>query len=796
MDKNYTQLTTTLLEIVRQHITINKVKLRPHDKPWYNNNLRQLKKKTLRLRKHAQHVKTEDAWIKYRQSRNKLNSLIRQTKREYPSKLGEKLKQDMDNPKMWWKTVNALMKGSNTQSLPPMKNQESDAVLTDSEDKANLLNDYFTSQTVLPNEKGIPTPLVPGKTNCSLAEIDIKQDEVRDTLASLNKNKAQGPDKIPPYLLKHCANSLSYPLWKIMKKSLNTGTLPQAWKLSHIKPIFKKGDNTLPENYRPIALTSAVCKVLEKIIFKHLYNFLKQNNLISRYQSGFIPGDGTTNQLVDFTNMIYESFEDKKEIRAIFLDISKAFDRVWIRGLLAKLKSVGIKNKLYQWIEQYLSNRKQRVMVDECFSVWKETRAGVPQGSVLGPLLFLIFINDITDNIKSHIKLFADDTMIFTTVEDPVRAATILNKDLQTIQNWSETWLVNFNAKKTKTITFGTKANKQLHPKLYLNQEEIVEVDSHTHLGLTMSSNGKWEEHISNLIAKTNYKLVAMRKFKHILDRKSLVKIYCSYIRPTLEYASCVWNNCTKAQSDRLEQLQLEAARIVTGSVKGTQHKVLYCETGWLPLSDRRENSQIALLYKMVNHMVPQYLSLLVSRPGQQQYNLRNSLNIPEIFGTNEMYRQSFLPSAVKVWNKLSLDIRQSTSVNSLKNKLNSTKCPKKPPVYYNLGSRQGQIYHARLRMQSSDLNYHKVKRHISENMTCACGAIREDPKHYLLFCPKYQNDRSKLTQILDNIDFPPESDMVNNLLHGNPSLSVKDNETLFEAVIDFIVSTKRFSRQ
>ena len=137
--------------------------------------------------------------------------------------------------------------------------------------------------------------MVAGKTNCVLAEIDIKQDEVRDILASLNKNKTQGPDKIPPYLLKHCANSLSYPLWKIMKKSLNSGTLPQAWKLSHIKPTFKKGDNTLPENYRPIALTSAICKVLEKIIFKHLYNFLKQNNLISRYQSGFIPGDGTTN---------------------------------------------------------------------------------------------------------------------------------------------------------------------------------------------------------------------------------------------------------------------------------------------------------------------------------------------------------------------------------------------------------------------------------------------------------------------------------------------------------------------
>ena len=160
-------------------------------------------------------------------------------------------------------------------------------------------------------------------------------------------------------------------------------------------------------------------------------------------------------------------------------------------------------------------------MVDECFSVWKETRAGVPQGSVLGPLLFLIFINDITDNIKSHLKLLADDTIIFTTVEDPVIAARILNKDLQTIQNWSETWLVNFNAKKTKSITFGSKVNKQLNPKLYFkNQEEIVEVDSHTHLGLTVSSNGKWEEHISNLIAKTNFKLVVIRKFKHVLDRK------------------------------------------------------------------------------------------------------------------------------------------------------------------------------------------------------------------------------------------------------------------------------------
>ena len=516
----------------------------------------------LRLRKNAQKVQKDEAWAKYRLKRNQLNSLIRQTKREYPEKLGQKLKNNMHNPKVWWRTVNTLMKGNNTQSLPPMRNQDSNAFIIDPNEKANLLNDYFVSQTILLNEETTPTPFLASKTDCILSDISITQDEIREILHSINRNKAQGPDLISPNILKNCATSLDYPLWKLMKKSIDTGKLPQAWKLSHIKPIYKKGDKALPENYRPIALTSAICKILERVLFKHIYNFLKSNNLISRHQSGFVPGDGTTYQLVDFTNIIYESFEDKKEVRAIFLDISKAFDRVWTRGLLAKLRSAGIKGKLFTWIKEYLSSRKQRVIVDNCYSLWKETRAGVPQGSVLGPLLFLIFINDIVDNIKSHIKLFADDTMIYTVVEDPVRAAVMLNNDLKMINSWSETWLVKFNAKKTKSILFGTKTNRWKHPKLFLHDEEITEVDSHTHLGLTLSSNGKWEEQISCMIAKTNYKLVVMRKFKHNLDRKSLERIYFSYIRPTMEYASIVWNNCTNQQSERLEQLQLEAARL------------------------------------------------------------------------------------------------------------------------------------------------------------------------------------------------------------------------------------------
>ena len=207
------------------------------------------------------------------------------------------------------------------------------------------------------------------------------------------------------------------------------------------------------------------------------------------------------------------------------------------------------------------------------------------------------------------------------------------------ISPWSQKCLVNFNAKKTESLIFTTKTVKQQHPPLFLNKTAIAQVNNHTHLGLTLSFDGKWEKQITNMISKTNYKLAALRKLKNSLDRHTLSRIYTSYIGPTMEYASIIWNNCTLLQSNRLEQLQLEASRIVTVSVKGTKHKYLYKETGWLPLADRRHIFQLILMYKMINQLVPQYLSLLISRPRQQNYNLRNELNIPTILATNNLYK-------------------------------------------------------------------------------------------------------------------------------------------------------------
>ena len=219
------------------------------------------------------------------------------------------------------------------------------------------------------------------------------------------------------------------------------------WKLANVIPIFKKGDKQLIKNYRPISLLPICGKIFEKIIFNNLYNYLNTNNLITKNQSGFPPSDSTTNQLLYLVNEIHKAFDDPKslEVRAVFLDISKAFHKVWHDGLLFKLNQNGINGSLLKLIENYLHNRKQRVVLNGSYYDYSSIESGVPQGSVPGPLLFLVYINDLERNIKSNIKFFADDTILFSIVKDPVTSANDLNHDLDMIYQWAQQWTMEFN---------------------------------------------------------------------------------------------------------------------------------------------------------------------------------------------------------------------------------------------------------------------------------------------------------------------------------------------------------------
>ena len=219
--------------------------------------------------------------------------------------------------------------------------------------------------------------------------------------------------------------------------------------------------------------------MLEKKIHKHVFNFFRDHKIITSLQSGFVPGDSTVNQLVDIYNTFCKALEEGKEVRAVFCDISKAFDRVWHKSLLYKLNSVGITGSLFQWFKDYLNDRKQRVVLPGANSNWSFVKAGVPQGSILGPLLFLLYINDIVESINSSIRLFADDTSLYIIVDSPIEAANKLNSDLQKVHDWATQWLVTFNPLKSEAIVFSRKRAKPYHPPVLMENQPITEVSSH-----------------------------------------------------------------------------------------------------------------------------------------------------------------------------------------------------------------------------------------------------------------------------------------------------------------------------
>ena len=244
-------------------------------------------------------------------------------------------------------------------------------------------------------------------------------------------------------------------------------------------PLFKTDDRQLKTNYRPVSLLPSLSKICEKVAFFHLFNFLSKIAFFYRFKSGFLQGDSTVMQLVYIVHKIYVALEEGSEMRAVFLDISKVFDRVWHRGLIAKLRSLGVEGSLLNWFISYLSCCKQRAIIQGVHSDWCNIEAGVTQGSVLGPLLFLIYINDLPTTITCNCFIFADDCFLLEKNQSPGDCAAKLNHDLRSISDWAKQWLVTRNETKTKAIVFSAKKDKPVHPPLILNNNIIEDMTVH-----------------------------------------------------------------------------------------------------------------------------------------------------------------------------------------------------------------------------------------------------------------------------------------------------------------------------
>jgi hypothetical protein len=338
--------------------------------------------------------------------------------------------------------------------------------------------------------------------------------------------KANGPDGISNKLLKETATTISKPLASLFNRSFELAKVPKAWKEANLCPIFKKDDKSLVSNYRPISLLSCLGKIQERVVFIHLYRYLKNNNLLNSRNSGFKELDSAMNQLLLITDKIHRALEDGHEICLVFLDVSKAFDRVWHSGLLHKARCMGIGGTLFDWLCDYLQDRRIRAVINGQKSEWRNTTAGVPQGSILGPLLFLIFINDVTENIESDIHLFADDTSLMEILENYNQSYAKLNRDLNRLSVWADRWLITFNAAKTVYLKISRKVNPAPKPILKLKGVEIREVLTHKHLGITFNTTLTWGDHINKLVTKAAQCVGLLRRICRDVPRQCLEILY------------------------------------------------------------------------------------------------------------------------------------------------------------------------------------------------------------------------------------------------------------------------------
>ena len=495
----------------------------------------------------------------YTKARNEVKKLIRKARRKFEREIAVNAKID---PKRFWAYVRRKLKTKSGVSplLEDVKNP--DTLRFDDKEKANILQEQFSSVFTVEDDSQLP-PLGE-KTSVKIKQLSITEAMILKEILVLNPNKSCGPDEISPLMLIHLAEFLAAPLALLMNKTLEEGTLPGDWRKAYVSPIFKKGARNIAENYRPISLTSVVCKLMEKIVKDAVLSHLIENNLLSPKQYGFVSGRSTVTQLLKYLDQCAEITSNGGIVDSIYFDFSKAFDTVPHRRLMAKLQSNGIDGKVLSWIGGFLSDREQVVRVNGELSLPKPVISGIPQGSVLGPLLFVIYINDLPDVVSSNVLLFADDTKLFRQVscrEDALQ----LQKDIDALTRWSDDWLLKFNIKKCHVLSVGKFSNTQYTHRYSLGQEELEHVFEEKDLGVIIEMDLNFQEHISTKIKKANGIMGLIRRTFCYLDAELFKKLYTTFVRPHLEYAQSVWSPHLRSQIKQLENVQIRATKLVDG---------------------------------------------------------------------------------------------------------------------------------------------------------------------------------------------------------------------------------------
>ena len=545
--------------------------------------------------------------------------------------------------------------------------QDSDGNLTnEASEMAEVLSTQYTSAFSVPSDLELsienePTP--------SISDVNFTEQGVVKAIEELSQNSAAGPDRFPAILLKNCKEQLSKPIYLLWRKSLDTGDIPSLLKTSNITPIHKGGPNHLAKNYRPVALTSHIIKIFEKIIRTHMVSFLESNMLMNRNQHGFRAGRSCLSQLLQHFDQVTKLLEEGKNVDVIYLDFGKAFDKLDFKIALRKLYELGVCGKLFKWIESFLTGRTQKVVVQGQSSNEAAVISGVPQGSVIGPLLFLIMIGDIDKNVvSSSVSSFADDTRVLRGVNSQ-QDVEELQKDLQTIYAWANENNAAFNADKFECLRYGRDEEIKSTTSYMSNSQDTIKCCSSVRdLGVTVSSDACFTEHISNVCTASGLKCGwILRTFK-TRERKPLLTLWKSLVQPILDYCCQLWSPAAVGQIQRLESVQMSYLKKVEGMSTydyWEQLKLL----NMYSLERRRDRYVAIYVWKVLEGLVPNFGIVESYNKRKGRYCTLPSVKSNAPGRVQTIRFNSLAISGPRIFNSLPTEVRDKSgcSVDSFK---------------------------------------------------------------------------------------------------------------------------------
>ena len=674
VNTKFNKFLDNLNDIVKKHAPLKKLtkkELKFRNKPWINSRIQKMMRLRDKALKKLRKKPDEATKLLYKQFRNRIAIELKESKKNY---FHNYFNVNSNNMKLLWTGIKSIisLKNSHVNIINKIKDENGN-LTTDSSKMANIFNDFFVNVAdnitkKIPRSKKSPMDYLSNKNSHSVFISPSVPYEISDIIDQFKTGKSIGPNSIPMKLFKILSPYVSSPLSLIINESFQTGVFPTKMKQAKVIPLFKKGCSVTSSNYRPISLLSVFSKIIEKLMYKRLYNFLELHEVLYNLQFGFRASHSIDHALISLTESIKNTLDNKKYGCGIFIDLQKAFDIVNHKILLSKLEHYGIRGTALAWFSSYLYNRSQYVSVNGHNSNCLNITCGVPQGSVLGPLLFLIYINDLPNSsTKLTFYLFADDTNIYYESECLFKLQKVVNKELKLVKKWLDANKLALNVEKTNFIIFHSQKNL-LHEtvNIKIGKKHVKQVKYVKFLGLLLDENLTWKYHLNELSKKLARTSGVFFKIRHLHPSNVLVSLYHSLFGSFIQYGIVVWGLTYDIHTKPIYILQKKVVRAITFNNFAAPSTPIFSELKILKLYDLFYLKLLSFVFECVNKISPSYFhdyfTLLSS---VHQYDTRQA-RMGSIFlnrrNTLQYGIRSVRYTGAKFWNELPSIIKQCPS--------------------------------------------------------------------------------------------------------------------------------------